>query len=202
MPCCPKALIVSPEKKSTVYFSSLLGISNKTARNHLEMESVQPVARMADRSKTPDASFGSRTRACVRTSLLTKNAYVNCDKDIVTAKLFTINGLIEDKLPGANLSDDAEVIPPFFIEAMGAIEKLRTYFFGQKESEKTFSAHNSIHNIVDSRLAGIGLSGTTPKNLQRKILEDLRKLDCSENVGEEAVENGLTKIRHFNVAKL
>ncbi|GBO20236.1 hypothetical protein AVEN_150730-1 [Araneus ventricosus] len=38
------------------------------------MESVQSVARMADRSKTPDASFGSRTRACVRTPLVTKNA--------------------------------------------------------------------------------------------------------------------------------
>ncbi|GBO28661.1 Fatty-acid amide hydrolase 2, partial [Araneus ventricosus] len=41
---------------------------------------------------------------------------------------------------------------------------------------------------VDSRLTGIGLSGTTPKNLQRKILEDFRKLDCSQNVDEEAVE--------------
>ncbi|GBM45346.1 hypothetical protein AVEN_172965-1 [Araneus ventricosus] len=51
-------------------------------------------------------------------------------------------------------------------------------------------------NTVDSQL-----TGTTPKNLQRKILDDLRKLDCSENVDEEAVENRLTKIRHWNVAK-
>ncbi|GBN91322.1 hypothetical protein AVEN_148866-1 [Araneus ventricosus] len=49
--------------------------------------------------------------------------YVNCAKGIMTSKLFTIDELIEDRLSDANLSDDDEVIPPFF---KGAVEKLRT----------------------------------------------------------------------------
>ncbi|GBN85276.1 hypothetical protein AVEN_131562-1 [Araneus ventricosus] len=50
----------------------------------------------------------------------------NCDKDIVTSKLFTTDELMEDKLPGANLSDDEELIPLSFKGAMDSIEKLRT----------------------------------------------------------------------------
>ncbi|GBN72251.1 hypothetical protein AVEN_142859-1 [Araneus ventricosus] len=39
-------------------------------------------------------------------------------------------------------------------------------------------------------------------HLQRKILEDFGKLDCSENVWmKKQWNNGLTKIRHWNVAK-
>ncbi|GBM43876.1 hypothetical protein AVEN_174444-1 [Araneus ventricosus] len=71
--------------------------------------------------------------------------YVNSDKDIMTSKLFTIDELMEEKLPGANLSY-GEVIPPSFKEAMESTEKLRTNFFRQKNSEKAFNELNSIHN--------------------------------------------------------
>ncbi|GBN48730.1 hypothetical protein AVEN_40456-1 [Araneus ventricosus] len=47
---------------------------------------------------------------------------VNCDKDIMTLKLFTVDELTED-MSGANLSDD-EDIPPSFKGAMDSIEKL------------------------------------------------------------------------------
>ncbi|GBM20889.1 hypothetical protein AVEN_112984-1, partial [Araneus ventricosus] len=43
---------------------------------------------------------------------------MNCDKDAITSKLFKIDELIEDKLSGANLSVDGEVIPPFFKDAI------------------------------------------------------------------------------------
>ncbi|GBM20892.1 hypothetical protein AVEN_112984-1, partial [Araneus ventricosus] len=56
--------------------------------------------------------------------------------------------LIEDKLSGANLSDDGEVIPPFFKEPMDSVEKLQTHFFSQKNSAKTFKEHNLFHNAV------------------------------------------------------
>ncbi|GBL77293.1 hypothetical protein AVEN_41738-1 [Araneus ventricosus] len=71
--------------------------------------------------------------------------YLNCDKDTKNSKLFTIDELIEDVLYGANLSDDEDVIPPFFKDSMDCIEKLRTYF-RQNNSEKTFNELNSIHN--------------------------------------------------------
>ncbi|GBN52359.1 hypothetical protein AVEN_32911-1 [Araneus ventricosus] len=48
--------------------------------------------------------------------------YVNCDTNFETLELFVIDEFIEDKLPGANLSDDEEVTPPSFKEA-----KLRLY---------------------------------------------------------------------------
>ncbi|GBM62424.1 hypothetical protein AVEN_178250-1 [Araneus ventricosus] len=57
----------------------------------------------------------------------------------MTPKLFTIDELNEDKLPGANLSNDEGVIPHFFKNAMDSIEELRTFFFCQKDSEKTFN---------------------------------------------------------------
>ncbi|GBN34511.1 hypothetical protein AVEN_200136-1, partial [Araneus ventricosus] len=57
---------------------------------------------------------------------------MNSDKDTTTSKLFTIDELIKDKLSGANLSDDEEVVPPFFIDAMDSTGKRRTYFFCQK----------------------------------------------------------------------
>ncbi|GBM23730.1 hypothetical protein AVEN_257638-1 [Araneus ventricosus] len=62
---------------------------------------------------------------------------VNCDKD-TTSKLFTTDELIEDKLSGANLSDDEAVIIPFFKDAVDPIEKLQSDFFCQNNSEKTF----------------------------------------------------------------
>ncbi|GBM62207.1 hypothetical protein AVEN_209879-1, partial [Araneus ventricosus] len=61
--------------------------------------------------------------------------YVNCYKDITTSKLFIVPEGTEDKLSDANISDDEEVITPFFKDAMDSIEKLRTYFFCQKNSE-------------------------------------------------------------------
>ncbi|GBN61888.1 hypothetical protein AVEN_173334-1, partial [Araneus ventricosus] len=64
--------------------------------------------------------------------------HVNCDKDTKISKLFTIDELIEDKLPDNDSSDDEEVIPPSFKDIMDPIEKLRTYFFRQKNNEKAF----------------------------------------------------------------
>ncbi|GBN70346.1 hypothetical protein AVEN_196072-1 [Araneus ventricosus] len=46
-----------------------------------------------------------------------------------------IDELIKDKLFDANLSDDEDVIPPSFKDAMDSIENLRTHFFCQKNSE-------------------------------------------------------------------
>ncbi|GBN69195.1 hypothetical protein AVEN_47916-1 [Araneus ventricosus] len=66
----------------------------------------------------------------------------------MTLKLFTIDELIEDKLPGANLSDDEQVIPSFFKDAVDSIEKLGTHFFCQKNSEKIFNELNPIHDDV------------------------------------------------------
>ncbi|GBN38808.1 hypothetical protein AVEN_21695-1 [Araneus ventricosus] len=77
---------------------------------------------------------------------------MNCDKDTMTSKLFTTDELIEGKLSGANLSDAEECIPPFFKDAMNPIEKLRTYFFCQKISEKAFNELHSIHNAVPDTL--------------------------------------------------
>ncbi|GBM04706.1 hypothetical protein AVEN_44842-1 [Araneus ventricosus] len=71
---------------------------------------------------------------------------MNSDKDTMTSKLFTIDELMEDKLSGANLSNDEEVIPPSLKDAMDSIEKLRIYFSCQKNSEKTFDEFYSIHN--------------------------------------------------------
>ncbi|GBO00512.1 hypothetical protein AVEN_132809-1 [Araneus ventricosus] len=50
----------------------------------------------------------------------------------MTSKLITIDELTEEKLSGADLRDDEEVIPPSFRDAMDSIEKLRTHFFCQK----------------------------------------------------------------------
>ncbi|GBM90034.1 hypothetical protein AVEN_50657-1 [Araneus ventricosus] len=47
----------------------------------------------------------------------------------MTSRLFTIDESIENKLSGANLSDDEEVVPPSFKDPMDSIDKLRTYFF-------------------------------------------------------------------------
>ncbi|GBN09105.1 hypothetical protein AVEN_162070-1 [Araneus ventricosus] len=55
------------------------------------------------------------------------------------SQLFTVRELVEEKLTDANLSEDEEVIAPSFI---------RTYFFRQKSSEKTFDELDSIHNDV------------------------------------------------------
>ncbi|GBN47745.1 hypothetical protein AVEN_139475-1, partial [Araneus ventricosus] len=74
--------------------------------------------------------------------------YANYDKDIMASKLLIIDELIEDKLSGADLSADEEAIPPFFKDAMDSIEKLRAYFFSQKNNEKAFNELNSIHNDV------------------------------------------------------
>lgn len=83
---------------------------------------------------------------------ITFEEYVNCDTDIITSELFTIDELIENTLPEANLSDDEEdceeVIPPSFKDAMDCIEKLRNYFVCQNTSEKTFNELNSIQNAV------------------------------------------------------
>lgn len=49
--------------------------------------------------------------------------------------------LIEDTLPGANLSNEeekSEVILPFIKDAMDIIEKHWTYFVSQNINEKTF----------------------------------------------------------------
>ncbi|GBM78509.1 hypothetical protein AVEN_141606-1 [Araneus ventricosus] len=56
--------------------------------------------------------------------------------------------LIEDNLSGANLNGDEEVIPPPFRDAMNSIDKLRTHFFSQKNSEKSFNDLYSIHNAL------------------------------------------------------
>lgn len=78
--------------------------------------------------------------------------YLNCDIDIMTSELCTVDQLIENKLSGANLSDDEdecdEVSSPSFQDALDSIEKLRTYFVCQNTSEKTFNELNSIHNAV------------------------------------------------------
>ncbi|GBL95087.1 hypothetical protein AVEN_188827-1 [Araneus ventricosus] len=66
----------------------------------------------------------------------------------MTSKLFITDELIEDKLPGANLSHDDEIIPPSFKYAVDSIEKLLTDFFCQKTSEKPFNDFNSVHNAV------------------------------------------------------
>ncbi|GBN49628.1 hypothetical protein AVEN_206581-1 [Araneus ventricosus] len=65
----------------------------------------------------------------------------------MTLKLFIMDELIEEKSSGANLIDD-EIIPPSFKDAIDFDEKLRTHFFCQKTSEKTFNEINSIHNAV------------------------------------------------------
>ena len=78
--------------------------------------------------------------------------YVNCDLDIMTSELCTIDQLIENKLSGIDSSDNEdeceEVIPPSFQDVMDSIEKLRTYFACQNTTEKTFNELNSIHNAV------------------------------------------------------
>lgn len=55
---------------------------------------------------------------------------MDCDADVMTSELFTIDDIIEDKLYDANLNDDEEgeeIIPPSFKDAMDFIQKLRTY---------------------------------------------------------------------------
>ena len=83
---------------------------------------------------------------------ITFKEYVNCDIDVMTSELCTVDDLIDDKLLVANLSDDEEeceeVSPPSFKDAIDSIEKLRTYFVYQNTSEKTFHELNSIHNAV------------------------------------------------------
>lgn len=84
---------------------------------------------------------------------ITFEEYVNCDIDIMTSELCTVDQLIENKLSGDKVSEDEdeceEVTPPSFQDAMDSIEKLRTYFVCQNStSEKTFNELNSIHNAV------------------------------------------------------
>ena len=79
--------------------------------------------------------------------------YINCDTDIMASELCTVDELINDKLMGANLSDDdeeeyEEISSPSFKDAIDYIEKLRSYFVYQNTSEKTFHELNSIHNAV------------------------------------------------------
>lgn len=66
--------------------------------------------------------------------------YVIWDADIMTSELFTVDELIEDKLSGANLSDDEEeyqeVIPPLFKGTIYSIEKFRAYLTCLNTSEK------------------------------------------------------------------
>ncbi|GBN29106.1 hypothetical protein AVEN_151695-1 [Araneus ventricosus] len=57
-------------------------------------------------------------------NILEREKYANRDKDIVTSKLFTVDELIEDKLSGAHLSNDEEVIPFSFKDAMDSTAKL------------------------------------------------------------------------------
>ncbi|GBO27983.1 hypothetical protein AVEN_214960-1 [Araneus ventricosus] len=66
----------------------------------------------------------------------------------MTSNSFTIVELEEEKLTGANLSDDSEVVPPFLKDAMGSIGKLSIYFFCQRNGERTLNELNSIHNHV------------------------------------------------------
>ncbi|GBN99259.1 hypothetical protein AVEN_83303-1 [Araneus ventricosus] len=68
------------------------------------------------------------------------------------SKLFTTEEFIEDKFPALDyhivFSDEEDVIPPFFKDAMDSIEKLRTHSFCQKNSEKAFNELNLILNDV------------------------------------------------------
>ena len=59
---------------------------------------------------------------------ITFEEYVNCDINIVTSELCTVDDLIDDNLIGANLSDDneeyEEISPPSFKDVINYIEKL------------------------------------------------------------------------------
>ncbi|GBN02704.1 hypothetical protein AVEN_206620-1 [Araneus ventricosus] len=55
--------------------------------------------------------------------------YVNCDKDIMTSKSFTIDELTEDKFSEANLTDD-EVMPLFLKDAMNSVENFELVSVG------------------------------------------------------------------------
>ncbi|GBN64832.1 Transposable element Tcb1 transposase [Araneus ventricosus] len=70
----------------------------------------------------------------------------------MTSKLFTIDELIEDKLAGAKLIDDEEVIPPFFKAAMDNVKAYNEFnsILNDALNTRRQSAHESrflLHRI-------------------------------------------------------
>ncbi|GBM28209.1 hypothetical protein AVEN_36152-1 [Araneus ventricosus] len=53
-----------------------------------------------------------------------------------TSTLFATDEFIEDKLPGANLTDYEEVIPPSFKTQWTPLKNFELIFFCQKKNEK------------------------------------------------------------------
>ncbi|GBM92552.1 hypothetical protein AVEN_272845-1 [Araneus ventricosus] len=127
-------------------------------KQHVCSERINDINRLKQRITdfTPDVL----TR--VREELDYRLDYVNSDKDIMTSKLFTIDELIDYKLSGSNLSDDEEVTPPFFKDAMDSIEELRIHFFCQKNGGK-------IHSMNLIRFIMMYLILTENQHVKRRI---------------------------------
>ncbi|XP_042898736.1 tigger transposable element-derived protein 6-like [Parasteatoda tepidariorum] len=83
----------------------------------------------------------------------TFDEYMDCDEDVVTSAIFTVDELIQNTQsePHSDSEDDVEcqqIVPPTFQDAMNSIETLRTYFLYHNTSDKFFQDLDSLHRSL------------------------------------------------------